>query len=252
MPPRFPRAISNRSGFSARRRTGRVRGRSEPCTRRWTFGSCASSALPCSPNWGWAPSLRAAKLFVDAQIVHEVGASEAELKEVIARKTAEVEERSRRFRRGRAAPDLADKTFAVSCPLHGDLLGAAGVPGLEAVLVAPGGRGPSQMAALHAGAREPSHATFAPPGSPLANAVDHRSSEAKLGPGAERHAARFVVRSRRVQEAFSAKGTQIVQGDHAPAADMPKQDGRARLDETEARVKPLENHRVVGRRALAQ
>jgi putative phosphoribosyl transferase len=50
------------------------------------------------------------EVFVDAHIVREVGASEAEVQEVIARKTAEVEERCKRFRGGRAAPDLADKT----------------------------------------------------------------------------------------------------------------------------------------------
>jgi putative phosphoribosyl transferase len=50
------------------------------------------------------------EVFVDAQIVRDVGATEAEVQEVIARKTAEVEERCRRFRRGHGAPNLEGKT----------------------------------------------------------------------------------------------------------------------------------------------
>jgi len=65
---------------------------------------------PMQPELGMGAVAEGGEVFVDAHIVREVGASEAELQEVIARKTTEVEERSRRFRRGRAGPDLADKT----------------------------------------------------------------------------------------------------------------------------------------------
>lgn len=65
---------------------------------------------PMQPELGMGAVAEGGEVFVDAEIVHEVGASEAQVQQVIARETAEVEERCRRFRRGRAAPDLADKT----------------------------------------------------------------------------------------------------------------------------------------------
>jgi putative phosphoribosyl transferase len=65
---------------------------------------------PIQPELGMGAVAEGGEVFVDTQIVREVGASEADVQEVIARKTAEVEERCKRFRRGRTAPDLADKT----------------------------------------------------------------------------------------------------------------------------------------------
>jgi len=65
---------------------------------------------PTQPELGLGAVAEGGEVFVDAQIVREVGASEAEVQETIARKTAEVEERCKRFRRGGTAPDLKDKT----------------------------------------------------------------------------------------------------------------------------------------------
>jgi len=65
---------------------------------------------PIQPELGMGAVSEGGEVFVDAHIVREVGASEAEVQEVIDRKTAEVEERCARFRRGRAAPNLEGKT----------------------------------------------------------------------------------------------------------------------------------------------
>jgi putative phosphoribosyl transferase len=65
---------------------------------------------PIQPELGMGAVAEGGEVFVDAHIVREVGASEAQVQEVITRKTAEVEDRCKRFRRGRAVPDLADRT----------------------------------------------------------------------------------------------------------------------------------------------
>jgi len=65
---------------------------------------------PIQPELGMGAVSEGGEVFVDAHIVREVGASEAEVQEVIARKTAEVEERCTRFRRGRGTPNLEGKT----------------------------------------------------------------------------------------------------------------------------------------------
>jgi putative phosphoribosyl transferase len=65
---------------------------------------------PIQPELGMGAVAEGGEVFVDAHIVREVGASEAEVQEVIARKTAEVEDRCKRFRRGRPTPDLTNKT----------------------------------------------------------------------------------------------------------------------------------------------
>ncbi len=65
---------------------------------------------PVQPELGMGAVAEGGEVFVDPHIVREVGASEAEVQEVVDRKTAEVEERCRRFRRGRAAPELRGKT----------------------------------------------------------------------------------------------------------------------------------------------
>jgi putative phosphoribosyl transferase len=65
---------------------------------------------PIQPELGMGAVAEGGEVFVDAHIVREVGASEAEVQEVIARKTAEVEERCQRFRRGRGRPNLEGKT----------------------------------------------------------------------------------------------------------------------------------------------
>jgi putative phosphoribosyl transferase len=49
-------------------------------------------------------------VFLDPLIVDDVGASEEEVRQVVARKTAEVEDRCRRLRRGREAPDVSGRT----------------------------------------------------------------------------------------------------------------------------------------------
>jgi putative phosphoribosyl transferase len=65
---------------------------------------------PIQPELGMGAVAEGGEVFVDANIVREVDASEAEVQDVIDRETAEVESRCRRFRRGRSAPDLTGKT----------------------------------------------------------------------------------------------------------------------------------------------
>jgi putative phosphoribosyl transferase len=62
------------------------------------------------PELGMGAVAEGGEVFVDPRIVRDVGASEAEVREVVASKTAEVEERCKRFRRGRAGPDVSGKT----------------------------------------------------------------------------------------------------------------------------------------------
>jgi putative phosphoribosyl transferase len=68
---------------------------------------------PIQPELGMGAVAEGGEVFLDAQIVHEVGASEAEVQAVIGKETAEVEERCRRFRHGRAAPNVSGKTAIV-------------------------------------------------------------------------------------------------------------------------------------------
>lgn len=65
---------------------------------------------PIQPELGMGAVSEGGEVFVDAHIVREVGASEAEVQEVIARKTAEVEARCARYRRGRDTPNLEGRT----------------------------------------------------------------------------------------------------------------------------------------------
>lgn len=65
---------------------------------------------PIQPELGMGAVSEGGEVFVDAHIVREVRASEAEVQEVIARKTAEVQERCARYRRGRGTPNLEGKT----------------------------------------------------------------------------------------------------------------------------------------------
>lgn len=65
---------------------------------------------PIQPELGMGAVAEGGEVFVDAQIVRQVGASDAEVQEIVARKTAEVEVQCRRFRRGREAPDVSGKT----------------------------------------------------------------------------------------------------------------------------------------------
>jgi putative phosphoribosyl transferase len=65
---------------------------------------------PIQPELGMGAVAEGGEVFLDTQIVRDVGASEAEVREVVARKTAEVEERCKRFRRGREPPDISGKT----------------------------------------------------------------------------------------------------------------------------------------------
>jgi putative phosphoribosyl transferase len=65
---------------------------------------------PIQPELGMGAVAEGGEVFVDAQIVQAVGVSEAEVERVVARKTAEVEERCKRFRRGREAPDVGGRT----------------------------------------------------------------------------------------------------------------------------------------------
>jgi putative phosphoribosyl transferase len=52
-------------------------------------------------------------VFLDEELVRETGTSEGEVSDAIRTKTAEVEERCRRLRRGRPVPDLRDRTVVV-------------------------------------------------------------------------------------------------------------------------------------------
>ncbi|HXX67540.1 MAG TPA: phosphoribosyltransferase family protein [Polyangiaceae bacterium] len=65
---------------------------------------------PDQPELGMGAVAEGGEIFIDARIVREVGATEQEVQEIVARKTAEVDDRSRRLRRGRGAPDLEGKT----------------------------------------------------------------------------------------------------------------------------------------------
>jgi putative phosphoribosyl transferase len=65
---------------------------------------------PIQPELGMGAVAEGGEVFLDPQIVRLVGASDADVQEVVASKTAEVEERCRRFRHGRDAPDVAGKT----------------------------------------------------------------------------------------------------------------------------------------------
>src|SRR5579859_6184106 len=64
---------------------------------------------PIQPELGMGAVAEGEEVFIDAQIVRAVGASEAEVQQVVARKTAEVEDRCKRFRRGRAAPNVSGR-----------------------------------------------------------------------------------------------------------------------------------------------
>jgi putative phosphoribosyl transferase len=65
---------------------------------------------PVEPELGMGAVAEGGEVFVDPKIVRYVDASEAEVQEVIDRQAAEVEARCQRFRRGRDAPDVADKS----------------------------------------------------------------------------------------------------------------------------------------------
>jgi putative phosphoribosyl transferase len=65
---------------------------------------------PIQPELGMGAIAEGGEVFLDPLIVHDVGASEAEVRQVVARKTAEVEDRCKRFRRGREAPDVSGRT----------------------------------------------------------------------------------------------------------------------------------------------
>ncbi len=65
---------------------------------------------PVQPELGMGAVAEGGEVYVDPHIVRAVGASEAEVEDVVARKTAEVEERCTRFRHGGAAPDVSGRT----------------------------------------------------------------------------------------------------------------------------------------------
>jgi putative phosphoribosyl transferase len=68
---------------------------------------------PIQPELGMGAVSEGGEVFIEGHIVREVGATDAEVQEVVARKTAEVEERCERFRRGREAPDVSGKTVVL-------------------------------------------------------------------------------------------------------------------------------------------
>ena len=68
---------------------------------------------PIQPELGMGAVAEGGEVFLDSQIIGEVGASEAEVTEVVARKTQEVEDRCKRFRRGGPAPELAGRIVLV-------------------------------------------------------------------------------------------------------------------------------------------
>lgn len=68
---------------------------------------------PIQPELGMGAVAEGGEVFVDAQTVRDVGASEAEVKEAIVCKTAEVEERCKLYRGEREPPDVSGKTVLV-------------------------------------------------------------------------------------------------------------------------------------------
>jgi putative phosphoribosyl transferase len=64
---------------------------------------------PIQPELGMGAVAEGGEVFLDPVIVDDVGASEAEVQQVVARKTAEVEDRCKRLRRGRPAPDVSGR-----------------------------------------------------------------------------------------------------------------------------------------------
>jgi putative phosphoribosyl transferase len=68
---------------------------------------------PIQPELGMGAVAEGGEVFLDEQIVREIGVSEHDVEAVIRKKTAQVEERCRRFRRGRPAPDIRGKTVIV-------------------------------------------------------------------------------------------------------------------------------------------
>jgi putative phosphoribosyl transferase len=65
---------------------------------------------PIQPELGMGAVSEGGEVLVDAHIIQEIGASDAEVQEIVSRKTAEVEERCARYRRGRSSPNLEGKT----------------------------------------------------------------------------------------------------------------------------------------------
>lgn len=65
---------------------------------------------PIHEELGMGAVAEGGEVFVDPEIVASVGASKADLRRIIAKKSAEVEQRSRLFRAGRSAPSVTGRT----------------------------------------------------------------------------------------------------------------------------------------------
>lgn len=90
---------------------------------------------PIQPELGMGAVAKGGEVLLDAQIVSEVGASEADVEEGIARKAAEVEERCKRLRRGRDVVVILDEAQARGRgPAEQPVEGAVRIPTAEAEL----------------------------------------------------------------------------------------------------------------------
>lgn len=68
---------------------------------------------PYQPELAMGAIAEGGELYLDPGLVAIAGASEAEVSELVAQKSAEVEARRRRFRRGRPPPEVKGKTIIV-------------------------------------------------------------------------------------------------------------------------------------------
>ena len=68
---------------------------------------------PLQPELGMGAVAEGGEVFVDPQIVSGVEATDEDVRAVVAVENAEIEERCRRFRRGRGAPEVSGRTVIV-------------------------------------------------------------------------------------------------------------------------------------------
>lgn len=68
---------------------------------------------PGQPELGLGAVAEGGAIYLDNELIDDVGATEQEVQAIVARERMEIERRARRYRRGRRAPSLADRTVIV-------------------------------------------------------------------------------------------------------------------------------------------
>lgn len=68
---------------------------------------------PGQPELGLGAVAEGGAIYLDNELIADVGATREEVEAIVARERLEIERRARRYRRGRRAPSLADKTVLV-------------------------------------------------------------------------------------------------------------------------------------------